>query len=120
MRKGARLVNYLRVHRKKAGLSQRELGIILGYSGKNSIYKHESFNSVPPLLMAFAYEVLFQEPASEMFPGIWETVEDAIEQSIANFESSLQEQLKLSKGSKRAQIERKLAWIKKVRLSADS
>lgn len=120
MRKGARLVNYLRIHRKKAGLSQRELGLILGYSGKNPIYRHESFNSVPPLLMGFAYEVLFREPVSDLFPGIRETVEDALEQSLAKFESSLQEKLKCSKGSRRVQIERKLAWIKRGRLSTDS
>src|SRR5436305_1346362 len=91
MQKGTRLVNYLRVHRKKAGLSQRELGLILGYNGKHAIYRHESFNSVPPLLMGFAYEILFQEPVSELFPGIRETIEDAIEQSLAKFEHSLQE-----------------------------
>jgi DNA-binding XRE family transcriptional regulator len=118
MRKASRLVNYLRVHRKKAGLSQRELGLILGYGGKNSIYRHESFNSVPPLLMAFAYEILFQEPLSELFPGLRETVDDAVEQSLLKFGRSLQEQLKSSKGSTRAHIEHKLAWINKGRSSS--
>jgi hypothetical protein len=117
MQKKGRLVNYLRVHRKKAGLSQLELGLILGYGGKNPIYKHESFNSVPPLLMGFAYEILFREPVSDLFPGIRETVEDAVEQSLAKFEGSLQEKLKSSKGSKRAEIEHKLAWIMKRRSS---
>jgi DNA-binding XRE family transcriptional regulator len=118
MQRGTRLVNYLRAHRKKAGLSQRELGVILGYTGKDAIYRHESFDSVPPLLMGFAYEILFQEPVSELFPGIRETVEGALEQSLAKFANSLQEKLKTAKGSNRAQLEHKLAWINK-KINAD-
>ena len=117
MQKRNTLVNYLRTRRKKAGLTQRELGMIVGYTSKDSIYRHEGFRSVPPLLMAFAYEIVFQEPVSDLFPGIRDTVEAAVDDSLAKFEHALEEQLKSSRGTKRAAIEYKLKWLRKRRLS---
>ncbi len=110
-----KLVNYLRAHRKTAGLSQSEVGAIIGYSDKNAVGRHELFRALPPFLMGIAYEVLFHTPVSELFPGVKETVEIAIERSLAGFETALSEQLGTSKGRKLVLIQRKLDWIKKHR-----
>ncbi len=111
-----RLVNYVRSHRKRAGLSQRELALILGYRNEGVISRHELFRSVPPLLMALGYEAVFGESVSDLFPGLKETVEDAIEQSLVKFESALLKQKDQVKGSSQLSlITRKLEWLNERR-----
>lgn len=113
-----RLVNYVRARRKKAGLSERELALILGYHNEGVVSRHELFRSIPPLLTALGYEVIFQTSISELFPGLRETVENAIERSLAEFESALREQRKTAKGSQLAKIARKLQWLPPARCFA--
>ena len=110
-----RLVNYVRAHRKRAGLSQLELALILGYRNEGVISRHELFRSVPPLLMALGYEVVFQTPVSELFPGLRETVENGIESSLAEFESALRKQKSEAARSQVPVITRKLEWINERR-----
>lgn len=110
-----RLVNYVRARRRKAGLSQRDLAFILGYGKTGAVSRHELFRSIPPLIMALAYEVIFQTPIAELFPGLHETVEGAIERQITEFESLL-----LTEKSKRylrstREIDRKLQWVEERR-----
>ena len=106
-----RLVNYVRARRKKAGLSQRDLAFLLGYNKGGAVSRHELFRSVPPLIMALAYEVIFQTPIDELFPGLQETVEAAIERQITEFESRLLVQKKDHIGLSR-DIDRKLEWLR--------
>jgi transcriptional regulator with XRE-family HTH domain len=110
-----RLVNYVRAHRKRAGLSQLELALILGYRNEGVISRHELFRSVPPLLMALGYEVVFQTSVSELFPGLRETVENAIESSLADFESALHAQKNQGARSQVPVITRKLEWLNERR-----
>jgi transcriptional regulator with XRE-family HTH domain len=110
-----RLVNYVRAHRKRAGLSQLELAMILGYRNEGVISRHELFRSVPPLLMALGYEVVFQTSVSELFPGLRETVENAIESSLAEFESALHKQKNQAARSQLPVIARKLEWLNERR-----
>lgn len=106
-----RLVNYVRAHRKRAGLSQREVALILGYGDEGVISRHELFRTVPPLLMALGYEAIFRTSVSELFPGLRETIEHSIEASLAEFESDLRKQKNAAKGSQLLVITRKLEWL---------
>ncbi len=81
------LVNYLCVNRRRAGLSQWELGQILGYRDEDAVARHERFRSLPPFLIALGYEVIFQQPVSEIFPGLRQTVAFGIERRLAEFEN---------------------------------
>jgi transcriptional regulator with XRE-family HTH domain len=110
-----RLVNYVRAHRKRAGLSQLELALILGYRNEGVISRHELFRSVPPLLMALGYEVVFQTSVSELFPGLKETVENAIESSLADFESALHKRTNQAARSQVPVIAHKLEWLNERR-----
>jgi|SRR6185312_3648591 len=85
------LVNYVRIHRRNAGLSQSELGQVLGYRDPEAIARHECFKSIPPLLIAFGYEVIFQEPLSEIFAGVRFAVAQNIEQRLGEFEAALRQ-----------------------------
>src|ERR1700689_3465430 len=62
--------NYLRAYRKKSGLSQRDLGGLLGYGDAGQVSRHERATSTPPLAAALAYELIFRVPISSIFVGM--------------------------------------------------
>jgi len=84
------LENYLRSHRRKSGLSQRQLGHLLGYDNEVQVSRHERFEAVPPLDSALGYHIVFRVPISALFPRIYEDVREAIEMRLGQLEISLQ------------------------------
>jgi DNA-binding XRE family transcriptional regulator len=109
------LANYVRIHRRKVGLSQRELGKLLGYKDEGPVSRHERFHSVPPLLIALGYEIVFQASVSEIFPGLRDTVELVVEEQLAALESELQGRSGRAPGA--AAVARKLEWLSERRTS---
>lgn len=104
-----RLTNYLRTHRKKTGLSQRDLGRILGYQDEVPIPRHEQFQTLPSLLVALGYEIVFRVPISEIFAGLRDAIEQDIKKRISELERELQG--KSGKGRHAEVTARKLEWI---------
>lgn len=104
-----RLASYSRIHRRNAGLNQRELGIILGYDDEGAVSRHERFRAVPPLLMALAYEATFRVPVSEIFAGFYEAVAQGVEERLTALERKLGEQS--ANGPQAAATARKLEWL---------
>jgi hypothetical protein len=41
------------------------------------------------MLTAFGYQVVFQKPVSEIFPGLFHTVEAGVEERLEEFERDL-------------------------------
>jgi transcriptional regulator with XRE-family HTH domain len=103
------LASYLRSHRKRAGLSQRELANILGFLAENQVGRHERGVLLPTLLVAVSLEVVFQVSIAELFPGIYETVRQNVEQRLTALEEELQQSA--VKGRRAALIARKLEWL---------
>lgn len=103
------LVNYLRIHRRDAGLTQKDVSRMLGCGSHDSVSRHERFDSIPPFLMALAYEILFQEPAGKIFLGLKRTMESGIEVRIAEFEHELREESEQRPNS--VLVARKLDWL---------
>src|SRR5262249_42291504 len=64
--------HYLRAHRKGAGLSQSEVGYLLGWQSGAKVSKFERFVWQPSLPVACAYQVMFNTPVSELFDGIFQ------------------------------------------------
>jgi DNA-binding XRE family transcriptional regulator len=62
------------MHRKRAGLSQAEMAFILGGRRGTKVSRYERFKRLPELPTAFAYQVTFGIPASELFAGVFEQV----------------------------------------------
>jgi transcriptional regulator with XRE-family HTH domain len=104
-----RIANYLRSHRRKSGLSQRELAQIVGFLTGVQVSKHERSTAIPALLIAVGYEAIFHVSLSELFPGIYQSVETRIEEYLANMEEELQQST--AKGRQAALIARKLEWL---------
>jgi transcriptional regulator with XRE-family HTH domain len=76
-----RLDNYLRMYRKRAGLSQDEVGFLLGgKSGRSGTIasRHEQFRRRPSLETALACEAIYGVPVSELFAGVSERAEDMV------------------------------------------
>ena len=100
---------YLRFLRRKTGLSQRDLAQLLGIVTESQVSRHERSISPPSLPMAFAYEVVFRRPASDIFPGLFHTVEAAVSESLAEFESALGNSN--VKGVRAEAIAQQLEWL---------
>lgn len=103
------IANYLRSHRKKSGLSQSELAHIVGYDTQAPISEHERSVTIPALLIALSYEIVFRVPISEMFPGLYGAVEERIEEQLTKMEDELHQSS--AKGRRAAFIARKLEWL---------
>ncbi len=73
-----KLPTYLRTHRKRGGLAQKELAALLGCQSGASVCQYERQAAQPSLETAFACQVIFGVPAHELFPGIFEKVEQQI------------------------------------------
>ena len=75
-----RLPNYLRAHRKTAGLSQRELAFLLGCGDGAKICRYEHGTQQPNLEGVLAYEAVFGVPARKLFAGVFAKVEERIQE----------------------------------------
>ena len=73
-----RLPNYLRAFRKRSALSQEEVAFLLGTHSGAKVCRYERFLREPGLQTALAYEAIFRRPVSELFPGLYETVEKEV------------------------------------------
>lgn len=100
---------YLRTHRKKSGLTQRELASILGYLSEGQVSRHERGDNIPPLPVAVGYEIVFGVPVSEIFRGVRASVGPAIEARLVGMEQNLKR--KSAKGRDANAVARKLEWI---------
>lgn len=103
------LATYLRSHRRNSGLTQWELASVLGYKHEGPVCRHEQATSIPPFFMALGYEVVFRVPASRIFPGFYQTVEQAIEARLAALEMELQ--MKSAQDRDAKATARKLEWL---------
>ena len=64
-----RLSNYLRSYRRKSGLSQREVALLLGWKHGEQLSRYEKRHRLPTLHVALACEAVFDIPAAKLFAG---------------------------------------------------
>lgn len=102
-------VSRVRANRKNSGLSQRELGEILGTLGPVGISRHERSLTLPKFLVAVGYEIVFGVPIAEIFPGIYEALRLNIEGRLVDLEKRLHQST--AKGHRAILIARKLEWL---------
>jgi DNA-binding XRE family transcriptional regulator len=108
--------NRLRVYRKEACLSQRDLGELLGYRGEGGVSRHERSSSLPTLMMALSYQVIFCVEIHKLFGGLHECVTQSVEARIAEFEENLRH--RNGKSIRAAETARKLEWLRLRRLQS--
>ena len=103
------LANYLRYHRKRSGLSQRELARLVGYPNEATVSRHERLSVVPPLDIALRYHAVFRVEISALFPAAHEAACQIIEERLSELERELHNST--AKGRSAAIIARKLEWM---------
>jgi len=74
----SRFQSYLRTHRKRLGLTQRELMLLLGCDSDTTVGRYERLSRKPDLKTALACQIIFSVSAHEVFPGIYAPVEEAV------------------------------------------
>ena len=107
-----KLPNYMRVYRKRLGLSQNEVAFLLGWRNASQPSRYEHFSRIPTLRTALALAVIFQISVQELFSGEYQKVENAVCRRAQRLEAQLARE---SPGQGTA---RKLALLKLI-TSAD-
>jgi hypothetical protein len=64
---------------------------------------------LPSLMAALSYQAVFQTPITELFPGLYETIAQGIEERLSALEHSLENTS--ARGSKANIIAVKLIWL---------
>jgi len=67
----AHLKSYVRPHRKRLGLTQAELGVLLGGEDQSVIARFEKGTRIPPLGIIFRLSELFDVPPEKLFPCLY-------------------------------------------------
>jgi len=107
--KHKRAGNYLKAFRKKSGLSQRELGKLLGYRDAGQVSRHERGTSTPPLAAAIAYELIFGLSVGSMFAGMRGEIAKDVESKLKDMKTTLES---VSVNPPNASLlAQKLAWL---------
>lgn len=101
------------MHRKKCGLSQRELAILLNYKDQWTISRHESGVSSPSLRVALAYQTLFGTPVSVIFADLHSAVTQQVETNVATLEAQLRN--KIAAGHRSRAVAQQLQWLESRR-----
>lgn len=100
---------YLRFLRRKSGLTQRQLAQVVGTVTRNQVSRHERSVAAPTLIAAFGYQVVFQEPISDIFPGLYHTVATSVEERLGELEAEFGKSTR--KGRSALPIARRLEWL---------
>ena len=66
------LHNYLRMFRRSAGLTQKELAYLLGLHSPSPVSRYERSIREPSLHTLLAFELIFRAPAKRLYAGVYE------------------------------------------------
>ena len=102
------LDNYLRTHRKRAGLSQEEASQLVGLRNRIQFARYERYQAEPPLRVAFACEHVFGVPMAQLFAGLNTAVARQTRKRVQLFERRLHVTRALETSR---QLQYKLQWI---------
>ena len=80
---------YLRTHRDRWGLTQRELAALLGNKSANVISKYERLARHPNVEALIGSEFIFGEKARRLFPELYSAVELGITRRAAHLAEGL-------------------------------
>lgn len=70
--------NYVRTFRKRHALTEFDLAFLIGQRSDAPIYGYERGDRNPTLEAALALQILFSQVPHQLFPGLYEAVEDKV------------------------------------------
>lgn len=74
----SRVPNYLRTHRRRWCLRQRELAFLVDLTGATAISRYERTERTPPIELLIAFEVVFGCHGSDLFPALYEDITEQV------------------------------------------
>lgn len=74
----SRLPNYIRTYRKRVGLSQRHVAILIGSSDQTRVSRYELSRRQPSIDVVLALEIILGVPARALFAGRVAALEEVI------------------------------------------
>ena len=102
------LSTYLRMYRRRTGLSQDDVSLLLGLVSAASVSRHERCRKVPCLKTALAYELICGVTARALFLG----KADRLEREICKRAASLQR--KWERLPRSPSLDRKIAALQRI------
>jgi transcriptional regulator with XRE-family HTH domain len=87
-----RLHNYLRTHRRRFGLSQADVAILLGATSGTKVSRYENFKRMPDAVTVFALEIIYNRPAGELFAGSYDTIRASVRDRARRMMKELKKQ----------------------------
>jgi transcriptional regulator with XRE-family HTH domain len=106
----APLHTYLRTHRRRSGLSQKEVALLIDLIAAGNVSRHETGDREPSFEQAFAYEALFGIPASALFPGDYEKARRRVEKNAQALVENLPQEPNAKAHKQRMEFLRALLW----------
>jgi transcriptional regulator with XRE-family HTH domain len=100
----------LRTHRRRHGLWQKEIAMLLGAVSGTKVSRYEKFAVMPGALTVFALEIVFSQPASELFAGEYQAVRLAVQARAGR----LVEQLHAQPDAESRETLRKLEFLRTI------
>lgn len=73
-----KIPTYMRTHRRRWGLTQKELAHLLGVKSGTQVSRYERLVRKPKLLVVFACQVVFGELPHRVFPHLFSKVEEGV------------------------------------------
>lgn len=77
-----KLGSYLRTYRLRAGLTQRDVAMLLGLETGSTISRTEKSKEIPSVLILLGYCVLFDANPEELAPGTFRKIESTISSRV--------------------------------------
>lgn len=99
-----RVGNYLRVRRRQWALTQKEIAFLFGYQNEAIVSRFERQERKITLAIGFACQLVFDSEPREIFPALFEQVEDGVVRRMLE----LYERLKQSEPSERTRTKLRL------------
>jgi len=78
--------NNLILYRKRMGFTQRQVARLLGHRDTSMVSHYERGRSLPPLMVALGFEIIFRIPVAFLFPTLYDELKAQIrtkEESLA-------------------------------------
>jgi transcriptional regulator with XRE-family HTH domain len=110
MSKAKQLTTYLRTHRRRSGLSQKEVALLIDLIAAGNVSRHETGDREPSIEQAFAYEAVFGVPASALFPGEYEKARRRVEKNAQALFEKLSQGPSTKAHKRRKESLRALLW----------
>jgi DNA-binding XRE family transcriptional regulator len=82
--------NYVRTFRQRHCFTEDELAYLVSHRSHTRISRIEIGRAVPNLTVGLALQVLFRQEPKQMFPGLYESIEDEVMRRAASFLEDLE------------------------------